>query len=390
MGHSFLFGNQASAQSKYLLEFKAGKMQMKGTTVKPIDKKGLVYIHRADDNLMHFCWKDRTSGQTEDDLIIFPDDTEFKKVSQCTTGRVYVLKFRSSKKVLFFWLQEPSEDKDEEICKKVNDLLNNPSASTSRSSGHNLITDLPESEIHNLINNVNPSQLMQILSRVNGVSTNQLANLLNQSGSSKIGRHSGSSSRSSSSKASSNNSESSSRAAASSTTASAQSPATTNTPTAAQATGNAPASAIQLSDLQNIILGLNVQGKKEKVNVELGSIVNSEALKSLLGNKDFMDKVNALLPNISEAGQPEASLPEQLTSTIESVQFKSALSSFNSAFNSGLLAPLLQQFNMSDECIEAANKGDLEAFVKAIESSAKKSSGNKDKKEIEDSDMAYE
>lgn len=280
-------------------------------------------------------------------------------MSQCTTGRVYVLKFKSSKKVLFFWLQEPSEDKDEEICKKVNDLLNNPSASTSaRSSGlggHSLITDLPETDLHNLINNVSSSQLMQILSRVNGVSSNQLANLLNQSGSgsSKIGRHS--SSRSSSTKASSNNSESSSsRTTASNSSTSQLPPAVTNTPVAPAANAS---SAIQLSDLQNIILGLNVQGKKEKVNVELTSIVNSEACKSLLENKEFMSKVKELLPDTSEAGAPESSLPQQVTSTIESIQFKSALNTFNSAFNSGLLGPLLQQFNMSEECIEAANKG---------------------------------
>ena len=34
---------------------------------------------------MHFKWKDRTTGTVEDDLIIFPDDVEFKKVTQCTT-----------------------------------------------------------------------------------------------------------------------------------------------------------------------------------------------------------------------------------------------------------------------------------------------------------------
>jgi len=39
------------------------------------------------------------------DLIIFPDDCEFKKVSQCTTGRVFVLKFKAGSKRLFFWMQ---------------------------------------------------------------------------------------------------------------------------------------------------------------------------------------------------------------------------------------------------------------------------------------------
>lgn len=39
------------------------------------------------------------------DLIIFPDDCEFKRVNQSTTGRVYVLKFKAGSKRLFFWMQ---------------------------------------------------------------------------------------------------------------------------------------------------------------------------------------------------------------------------------------------------------------------------------------------
>jgi hypothetical protein len=37
--------------------------------------------------LMHFCWKDRTANTPEDDLVIFPDEIDFKKVTQNTTGR---------------------------------------------------------------------------------------------------------------------------------------------------------------------------------------------------------------------------------------------------------------------------------------------------------------
>ena len=38
-------------------------------------------------------------------------------------GRVYILKWRSNARKLFFWMQEPKEDKDEEFCKKINDLV---------------------------------------------------------------------------------------------------------------------------------------------------------------------------------------------------------------------------------------------------------------------------
>ncbi|CAG2104433.1 unnamed protein product, partial [Medioppia subpectinata] len=113
MSRAFLFGGNTGAQtrSQYLVEFKAGKMTQTGSTVSPVKgRKGLVYLHQSsDDQLMHFCWKDRQTGHIEDDLIIFPDEAEFKRVTQCTTGRVFVLKFKPSSRRFFYWSQEPKE-----------------------------------------------------------------------------------------------------------------------------------------------------------------------------------------------------------------------------------------------------------------------------------------
>ena len=128
---------------------------------------------QSDDQLMHLQWKDRTTGTIEDDLIIFPDDVEFKPVPACTTGRVFVLKFKTSNKRMFFWMQEPKADKDEEYCKKVNDNLNNPPAPGSARSGggSGLASGLPagldfnnlgDSELQNLLNNMSQQQLMQV------------------------------------------------------------------------------------------------------------------------------------------------------------------------------------------------------------------------------------
>lgn len=72
------------------------------------------------------------------DLIIFPDDIEYKRVKQCTTGRVYILKFKSSTRKFFFWMQEPKTDKDEEYTTKVNNLLNNPPTPGSGGGGGGL------------------------------------------------------------------------------------------------------------------------------------------------------------------------------------------------------------------------------------------------------------
>jgi len=67
MSSGALFGNNASrGASKNLVEFKAGKMTMKGKMVYPDTRKGQLYVYQSDDSLMHFCWKDRTTGVVED------------------------------------------------------------------------------------------------------------------------------------------------------------------------------------------------------------------------------------------------------------------------------------------------------------------------------------
>uniref|UniRef100_A0A671LFD9 Proteasomal ubiquitin receptor ADRM1-like n=1 Tax=Sinocyclocheilus anshuiensis TaxID=1608454 RepID=A0A671LFD9_9TELE len=163
---SLVSGSRGSS-SKYLVEFRAGKMTLKGSTVTPDKRKGLVYIQQTDDSLIHFCWKDRSTGNVEDDLIIFPDDCEFKRVNQCTMGRVFVLKFKAGSKRLFFWLQEPKTDKDEEYCRKVNEYLNNPPIPGTLGSGggssHELSALGGEGGLQSLLGNMSHNQLMQLI-----------------------------------------------------------------------------------------------------------------------------------------------------------------------------------------------------------------------------------
>ena len=47
-------------------------MIMKGKMVHPDKRKGQVYMFQSDDTLMHFCWKDRTSGNVEEVKLFVP------------------------------------------------------------------------------------------------------------------------------------------------------------------------------------------------------------------------------------------------------------------------------------------------------------------------------
>ena len=63
-----MFGRQSGLSNSggsgsNLVEFRAGRMNLIGKMVHPDTRKGLVYLTQSDDGLMHFCWKDRTTGK---------------------------------------------------------------------------------------------------------------------------------------------------------------------------------------------------------------------------------------------------------------------------------------------------------------------------------------
>ncbi|XP_011877051.1 PREDICTED: proteasomal ubiquitin receptor ADRM1 homolog isoform X2 [Vollenhovia emeryi] len=310
MSSGALFGNNASrGASKNLVEFKAGKMTVKGKMVYPDTRKGQLYVYQSDDSLMHFCWKDRTSGVVEDDLIIFPDDCEFKHVPQCKTGRVYLLRFKSSNKKFFFWLQDLKTDKDEEHCRKINDVLNNPpTPGSQRSGGTNA-----EGDLQNLLNNMSQQQLIQLfggvgqigglgsllgtMNRPHGVQSTRASTTTSSTpATTNVSRppHSLTPGPNADSKSTSNN-KSSTRTTAPST------PAATAAAT--------PSNRIQLSDLQNFL---------------------------------------------SEIPTPARTEP---------------------AVQSGQAGPVVHQFGLGPDAVNAAATGNIEEFVSALESEAKSGQG---------------
>nr|XP_061803322.1 proteasomal ubiquitin receptor ADRM1-like isoform X2 [Nerophis lumbriciformis] len=404
---SMVSGSRGSS-SKYLVEFRAGKMTMKGSTVTPDKRKGQVYIQQTDDSLIHFCWKDRTTGNVDDDLIIFPDDCEFKRVSQCTTGRVYVLKFKAGSKRLFFWMQEAKTDKDEEYCRKVNEYLNNPpmpgALGSGSSGGHDLSALGGEGGLQSLLGNMSHNQLMQLigpagLGGLGALAGPGLANLLGSSSSSSSSSvpAASSSSTSPSTVVTPTSTSSASRLGASqasaapvntSTTSAASPPASTPptpTPAAVGAAASTPTQPIQLRDLQSILATMNVPASG--TGVDLASALTPEVMAPILANPDVQQRLMPFLPS----GESLLQSTDELQNTLSSPQFQQAMSMFSSALASGQLGPLMNQFGLPTEAVDAANNGDLEAFAKAMETDTKsdQDGDSKDKKD-DDEDMSLD
>ncbi|KAG2336899.1 adhesion regulating molecule [Suillus weaverae] len=116
-----------STSGRTILAFKAGRSFRRAGTnfVDASPTKGAIVLVN-EDGLLHFMWKDRTTGEMGEDLILFPGDAKLEKVPQSSWGRTYVLKFESSDQKHFFWLQDSSTRRDEEFVTNLNRTLADP------------------------------------------------------------------------------------------------------------------------------------------------------------------------------------------------------------------------------------------------------------------------
>uniref|UniRef100_W5ME67 ADRM1 26S proteasome ubiquitin receptor n=1 Tax=Lepisosteus oculatus TaxID=7918 RepID=W5ME67_LEPOC len=401
---SLVSGSRGSS-SKYLVEFRAGKMTLKGSTVTPDKRKGLVYIQQTDDSLIHFCWKDRTTGNVDDDLIIFPDDCEFKRVTQCTTGRVYVLKFKAGSKRLFFWMQEPKSDKDEEYCRKVNEYLNNPpmpgALGSGGSGGHELSALGGEGGLQSLLGNMSHNQLMQLIGPTGLGGLGGLGALAGPGLASLLGSGGPPTSSSSSSITCRQEQKHTHNVVKLQIVDSGVKMCSVNynQPKAfsfsvvvlqmGSAQGCSPTQPIQLSDLQSILATMNVPAMAAGgQGVDLASVLTPEVMAPILANAEVQQRLLPYLPS----GESLPQTAEEIQNTLTSPQFQQAMSMFSSALASGQLGPLMSQFGLPTEAVDAANKGDVEAFAKAMEGDGKaekKEGDPKDKKDDEE-DMSLD
>merc|ERR1719397_724960 len=263
---------------------------------------------------------------------------------------------------MFFWMQEPKADKDEELCKKVNENLNNPpapgSARAGGGSGAGLPGGLPagldfnnlgDSELQNLLNNMSQQQLMQLFGgSLGGGNASGLASLLGGAGGPRVRQAAGAGGR------------------AHTGTEGSGTGAAPTVPVPAPAPGGAGQSAtpIQLSDLQSILSNIQVPPGGEAIgagssgpSVDLSTALTGEALQPILSQEGFLDKVKAFLPAGEEEGKEVTAA--DLKGTVQSPQFQQAVSMFSMALQSGQIAPLVREFGLGDEAVAAATQGDM-------------------------------
>ncbi|KAI1724118.1 proteasome complex subunit rpn13 ubiquitin receptor domain-containing protein [Ditylenchus destructor] len=358
---SIMFANTRGAgpapHSGHLLEFKAGRTNMEGGSVPEKRKivaqkeKGLVYIKQSNDQLLHFCWKNRDNNETPLDLIIFPGDTEFLRIKECTDGRVYMLKFKSSSERYCFWLQDAKTDKDDEYCKKVNELLNNPPSATARSEG----TGGRDGEDIGPLSNMDQNQIMQLFQLMNGGGMGgagtegravpQLAFNANRA------------------------------------TTGFETPSGTGEK--ATAKSGAPSRGkpnIDAQTLSEIIKGLPQEASSSsKEPLDFSNVLTRANVQAVV--KENADRLTPHLPDQKPLLEPK----EELEQTVGNPQFRQSADFIGHALQSGKLAEVLPHFGLNQDVVNSAVTGNVLDFAKKL-TEQESSSGTKETKPTEELD----
>jgi len=319
--------------NKPLVECRAGKMIVRGKTVSADPRKGLIQLEQTADNLMHFRWKDRTTGNIDTDLIIFPDEASFKRIRQCTTGRVYLLEWKTTARRMFFWMQEPNEDKDEDICTKINQHINNPPGATTQGGAST--------------EHLNQAQLMQ---------------MMQQGGT---------------------------RRAAASNPASAPSAAAGATAPSSggvSSAGGLESAAISQDFLQSVLTRIGVSGQEggsaqsrntarqqRRDDTDLNDVMDPDALLPILENPAIQQQLMQFLPEGNRN-------PEEIQQLLRSPQFAQAVGALNAAIQSGELSELLPHFGLPISAV-GGTEGGVNALIQALSRNVVGESNKQEQKE---------
>eukprot|EP00027_Filamoeba_sp_ATCC50430_P009066 CAMPEP_0168559748 /NCGR_PEP_ID=MMETSP0413-20121227/10692_1 /TAXON_ID=136452 /ORGANISM="Filamoeba nolandi, Strain NC-AS-23-1" /LENGTH=336 /DNA_ID=CAMNT_0008591003 /DNA_START=34 /DNA_END=1041 /DNA_ORIENTATION=- len=299
-----LFGNVP--QNKVLVEFRAGKMTLSGNLLTPDKRKGTVQLLQTPDGLINFVWRDRTTNAVEDEWFIFPEEVNVKKIKQ---GRTVVLEWKQEGRKLFYWLQEPTEEKDDEFVAKLNQYINNPPAVNEPSSGEGAL---------------DPNLLMSMLSQVQPP---QQAQPPQQQPT-----------------------QTQPTQPTAPTTQTPQTPQAMPQPTQAPGAPQQPRQAVQVADLQNFFASLGLpqssanylyQAQQPQIpkGPSLQQVLDPQLVTPVLENPDVQAQLLPLLPEGRRT-------PEELRLLFTSPQVQQSLETFNAAVQSGEITDLLGQFGI--------------------------------------------
>lgn len=106
-----------------ILTFNAGYADFNEETKVVTPRAGagkISVIKDPEEAYLYFSWEPRDGFQPPEDFprfesyVLIPGDAQWIHIKQCTTGRIFSLKFQSSEKREFFWMQSRTDAQDKQ------------------------------------------------------------------------------------------------------------------------------------------------------------------------------------------------------------------------------------------------------------------------------------
>ncbi|CUA75181.1 hypothetical protein RSOLAG22IIIB_01829 [Rhizoctonia solani] len=160
-----------------LFSIKAGRaFRREGTNfIDSESTRGTLLLEAGEDDLLYLRWRARdgdASAREDLELVIFPSDATLERISNDRSVRLWVLKFKSSDQLHFFWLQDPDNSQDSSNIEKINTLMtefdpeaigghtvNTESADVTAGVSNNSARDTPAGPL-------NPEQLDSVVQEI--------------------------------------------------------------------------------------------------------------------------------------------------------------------------------------------------------------------------------
>ncbi|CAO3598070.1 unnamed protein product [Absidia cylindrospora] len=366
---------------KHLVQFNAGKCIREGNKLKPDLRKGMIYMDQGDDQLMRFYWKERKSNSVpEDDLIIFPDEAELLPVPECTTGRVIVLKYKTSSQRLFYWMQKRDDDMDDSVIKRVNQLINDPSSVLDDSqmdmdsSDHSIEMELMQRLMGSAgQGNLTEENLLELFQQADQMSHSNSFGLNDDDDNNETDNNttnatvpSTTGTVATTTTTTSNNTDQQSPPEQQSQSLPPSQPQQQDQESQPNPNTNDAIDPEHYEQLRSMLAGMQ-QTQDGQPTLQLGDVLTNQTLTTLLSDTQVCGSLYSCLPGQSEQ------TPEEVRQVTKSPQFQQALHSLSAALQSGQLGPLLTQLGL-----DASAGNGVESFLNAIENQARRNDSDKD------------
>ncbi|CAJ0933518.1 unnamed protein product, partial [Mesorhabditis belari] len=326
---------KAHANGRNEVQIKAGRAKLTPGPkegfwkVEPEVVRGLLKVRKTDDGYAHLQWKNLSSNVIEDDLILLTGDAIFMNVTECTDGKVYMVKFRSTQERRVFWIQDGTPNSDKDLVKKVNALISNDTSdlfsSIQRSQRAGASGSPPRTPValDSLWTPQNPTDRSRRVLGLDRYNAEDLRQMLAQITS----RH------------------------------------------------NPFENLLGLSeDLSNGSAQNRAQNPLKSENSETSTsghdvcdfnevFKDPKVLEAIKKNKDrFMDKTI----EYQEGSDQKVLLTEEVETTTRRPEFQNAVRSITYAINSGQIGSVLQQFGLPENVVNASNSGDALELANAL------------------------